>query len=233
MLYASLALSSGCLYNDDPNIPPDRALTSLEVTPAIALADGSTSIRITATVPLGRPEDRPSVKFTTTAGVFTESGTRELTLPAINGTATAFLRAPTSPSLARLRVSVDPDILTDSVTFSVARPQSITVEPSTFAVPAGIQNEVRISAQLRRSGGVVSRGTPVSFSAVMAGTTTPIGQFGLPSTSDSTSTASVRFSAGNTPFRGTVRIIAETQGDNGPIRGEAPLEIIDEPEDDQ
>jgi hypothetical protein len=141
------------------------------------------------------------------------------------GVAHAALRAPSDTAVAWVRVKLEDALREDSVVFGRAAAEQVLVEPDHFSIAAGIRNEIRITAQLRRASGKVAAGTPVTFHAYKYGTNEEIGVFGVPSLSDATGQVTVRYSAGDTAYRGPVRIVASAEG--GAVTGEALVQVTD------
>lgn len=209
----------------DPNAP---GVLSLAVSTREAPADGATVLMVSGTVDRDTRGEARKLIFTTSAGTFTDGGTKAATVAADeNGVARLGLRAPIDAGLVRVRVSAGSAERVDSVLFTRAMPEQVLVEPEKFALVAGIKNELRVTANLRRTPGTVTPLTPVSFSAYRDGTSDEVGQFGIATLSDTSGQAGVRYTAGNTTYRGRVRIVATAAGPNGPIRGEAVVEVID------
>lgn len=220
-------LLTGC-YEGNPNGPGESALTFV-VAADSAPADGATSVRMVAKIPEGARGDQRKVTFTTSAGSLVGAQGNSVTVTAnMEGEAVTELRAPSEPGTARLRIAVGSIIREDSVRFIRAAPERIDVDPGKFAISAGAKNEISITAHLRRAVGRVTPGTRIYFHAFRAGTMDSIGQFSVPTLSDSNGQVSVRYTAGSTPYRGLVRIRAAVQnGANPLLAGYATVEIID------
>jgi hypothetical protein len=75
--------------------------------------------------------------------------------------------------------------------------------------------------------GTVTAGTAVTFRAFRTDTQEEIGRFGVPSLSDASGQVAVRFTAGDTAYRGPVRIVATAAGPAGPVTGEAIVQVAD------
>lgn len=226
-LPAVLALAAAC-NEPGPADPNGPGVLSLALESATAPADGATVLAVTGMVDPDTRGEQRKLTFTTSAGSFTEGDGKTVTVTADeNGVARVGLRAPAEPAMTRVRVSVENVVRQDSVIFTRALPEAITVEPEKFALSAGIRNEIRVTAQLRRSTGKVSPLTPVSFRAYRAGTNQEIGLFGVPTASDANGVVTVRYTAGNTTYRGPVRIVATFAGEGAPVSGEAVIEITD------
>jgi hypothetical protein len=165
-------------------------LRGLTVTPSTAPADDATVVTVSAVVPAASPIALPQVVFNSTAGAFTASGTGTVVLAVSNdSSAIALLRAPARPTAAIVSASAGDTVLTTALSFTVAEPDSILVEPSTFTISASATPEVTITALLYRSVGFVSSGILVNFSA-------PIGTFGASVVSNDSGAVHVRYAPG-------------------------------------
>lgn len=226
-LLAVLALLPGC--DDGTTDPNDPRVLSLSLSAASAPADGATLVHVTASVDPDTRGDRRSLTFTVSGATLTEGDGKSATVTADeDGIARLSIRAPQEPGMARVRLSVQNIVRQDSVEFTRALPQRLDVEPEKFALSAGVKNELRVAAQLRRATGRVSPSTPVTFRAFQAGTSTEVGQFGVASPSDANGVATVRYTAGSTSYRGPVRIVASAPGEGAAqVIGETMIEVID------
>lgn len=226
-LLAAMLLMTACEGSgSNPNAPEVLALS---VSAPSAPADGTTVLQITGFVDPDTRGDRRQLTFSVSGGVLTEGDGKTVAVTADeDGAAQVGLRAPTDPGVARIRLTVGSITRQDSVLFTRAVPDAITVEPERFAIAAGLQNEIRVTVQLRRALGRVSPGTPVAFRAFRAGTTIEVGRFGVPSLSDANGVVTVRYTPGDTSYRGPVRIVAIFTGEGGGpvVIGDAYVEII-------
>lgn len=226
-LAALLAAAGACGGNEvtDPNAPGvlDLALSAHQ-----APADGATVVEVTGTIDPDTRGDARKLTFTTGAGTFTDGGEKTVTVAADeNGVVTVGLRAPTDSGVVRVRVSAGVAERVDSVLFTRAAPEQVLVEPEKFAVSTGLLHEIRVTAQLRRGIGVVAPGTAVTFRAFKDGTQEEIGQFGVATLSDAAGVVTVRYTPGNTAYRGRVRIVGTAAGAGTTVTGEAVIEITD------
>jgi hypothetical protein len=209
----------------DPNAP---GVLSFSLSEREAPADGASVVQVTAAVHRNTRGDARKLTFSTGSGSFLEGAEKTLTVTADeNGLARVGLRAPVQPGLVRVRVSAGTVERVDSVFFTRALPEQVLVDVEKFAVSAGIRNEVRVTALLRRGSGAVTPGTTVSFRAVREGTQEAVGQFGIPTLSDAGGQVTARYTPGNTPYRGRVMIVATATGAGGPVAGQAVIEVID------
>lgn len=226
-LAAFLTAAAGACGDSGTN-PNAPGVLDLSLSAQQAPADGATVLQATGTVDSHTRGDARKLTFTTSAGAFTDGGDKTVTVIANeHGVARVGLRAPTQAGVVRVRLSAGAAERVDSVVFIRAAPEQVLVDAEKFAVAAGVKNELKVTAQLRRGVGVVTPGTTVSFHAFRAGTPEELGQFGVPTLSDSAGQVTVRFTPGNTAYRGPVRIVATAGGATGPVSGEALVEIID------
>lgn len=222
----ALVFLSGCESKSNPNGPE---VLGLSLSSTSAPADGATVVQVMGMVDPGTRADRRQLTFSASGGTLTEGDGKAVTVVADErGVARVGLRAPAEPGLVRIRLTVGSVTRQDSVSFTRAQPETITVEPERFAIAAGLQNETRVAAHLRRSLGKVSPGTTVSFRAFRAGTNIEVGRFGTATLSDGNGVVTVRYTPGETTYRGPVRIVAIFTGDNGGpvVIGDAYVEII-------
>ncbi|HSK77387.1 MAG TPA: hypothetical protein VLQ45_13120 [Thermoanaerobaculia bacterium] len=160
----------------DPLNPADVIQLSTSVTEAPA--DGATILQVTATVASGLAGTDRQVTFTTTRGTFPLSNppnqqTIQATADASNR-ATVDLKAGTELDTAVIRATVAGVTAETRVRFVPALPDFIVLKPDSLTLKADNTAKVHLVAELRRSLGHVTRGTVVQFSAVIAGTTTPV-----------------------------------------------------------
>jgi hypothetical protein len=225
---AAFAMLQGCEpYDPSPMEPGDDALV-LEVSASPVPADGRTVTVVEAQVPEDtKPADR-AVTFQTTLGALGPGTETQVTVTAVDGSATAQLRAPSAPGVAYVRATRGTVVRLDSVIFARALADTVLVEPSKFALPAGVGSEMNVTAVLRRDTGTPTAGATVQFAAFdEAGA--QVGQFGLPSLSDGEGRVQVRYTPGPTAYRGPVRIVASTPGTGGTIAGSAVVQVTDPP----
>src|SRR5688572_18318316 len=168
LLLAALALTSACEDITDPPKAPDPVkfpgLTSVSA-PAEAPGDGATLVRIQATVDTSLTGDKRAVKFTTTAGSFSDNKA-EITVPADSaGIAIAQLRAPSDSVTALIIATAGSTARRIEVRFTAALAERVDLDPSSFSVEAGASKEIDITATLRRTRGTPSPGSRVTFTA--------------------------------------------------------------------
>ena len=214
-----IALSTACY---DPTAY-DGALAApnlLTVQPAETSipADGATVTAVVLQVPEQARADRRSVTLVTTAGTLAETGKGEATVTVdATGTVRLSLIAPAAPGPALLRAGVagvSGLARTVEITFIPALASTLELEPERFTLKAGLTEEVKVTAFLRRSPGRPSSGACVQFRATTA-SGEAIGRFSISPPSDANGVVVVRFSAGTTAYRGPITIIATTPGTSG------------------
>jgi hypothetical protein len=224
---SALAFAAACGDSNSPSDPNGPGVLTLSLAAHEAPADGASVLQITVQVDPRTRGDKRKLTVSTTSGSFSEGDAKSVTIPADNnGLVRVGLRAPTEEGLARVRVVVENAVREDSVRFTRAMPEQILVEPEKFALSAGIRNEIKITAQLRRAVGRVTPLTAVSFHAFREGSSEEVGQFGVPTLSDANGQVTVRYTAGNTTYRGRVRIVAATSGPPV-VSGSAVIEVTD------
>lgn len=226
LVATALALTSACEDITDPPKAPDPVkfpgLTSVSA-PAEAPGDGATLVRIQATVDTSLTGETRVVKFTTTAGTFSDK--TEITVRADSaGLAIAQLRAPSDSVTALIIATAGSTARRVEVRFTAALAERVDLDPSSFSVEAGASEEIDLTATLRRTRGTPSPGSRVSFAA-QDSTGAPIGRFSSAPPSNATGTVVTRFSPGDTSYRGAVTITATTSGISGPIAGTTTVVI--------
>ncbi len=182
--------------------PGATGLTSLGAAPDTVLANAVSETKLSATVD---PHSIApwSVTFTSTAGVFAETGTQAATQGADpTGLATVYLRAPRDSATATVTATVDTVVRSMTVYFALASVDSITLVPAALHVPDSVQ----VTAYLRSNVGFPSPGVLLKFTATgSAGDST--GQFTPVLPSDTTNVVNVQYYRDST-YAGTVTIVA-------------------------
>jgi hypothetical protein len=196
-------IASVLLACHDSVDPVPSGLTALHATPDTVLADGVSQTAVTATVDTHLPIAFWSVTFTSTAGVFLESGTSTVTLGAgPAGVATVYLRAPRDSVTAMVTATADTVVRTTTVHFAFAPVDSMTVVPAALDVGDSVQ----VTAYLSSNIGFPSPGVLLKFTATSsAGDST--GQFTPVVPSDTTNVVTVQYYRSPT-YVGTVTIAA-------------------------
>jgi hypothetical protein len=205
-----------------PSITP--ALDSL--TPALltAEADDVSVVLLTASLTHPTKQGPTAVVFTTTLGIFAATGTTSVPASVdTTGHAFAYLRAPRIPGVTRVSASYGTMVLSDTILFTRADPDTILVEASSFAVDSGPSHELLVSAVLRRSVGLPSPGIEVQF---FAAPNTGSPTFGIPSLSDATGRASARFSPGNAPTGQIILTASALRNDSTIVSGHTSVQVV-------
>lgn len=233
VLGLGLAVAGGCSEDSRSPVSPDRVLALLASAEAIP-ADGASQATITAQIsPDAAPANR-TIAFSTTAGSFAGAsppGTSITAQADVDGRAVVALQSGTQPATARVEASVGGFVRTLTVRFTAALPETIDVDPGTFALQAGFGNTTTVTATLRRSGGgIATQGTEVRFTATTpAGAT--VGEFRAVTPSDAQGRATALYTAGDTAYRGPATIAARVTdpATGATVTGTATLEIVDPP----
>jgi hypothetical protein len=212
-------------YDPDLTDPTPDAAVSLVVGTHTGPADGETLVTLAVRVPPHARGDDRNVTFTASLGFLGNDGNVRTVTANADGSAVTDLRAPVSPGLARIRATVAGVIREDTVRFTAAFPERVVVEPQTFTLQAGATHEIPVAVTLWRSVGMVSAGAQVTLAARRADTGEAIGQFSTPAPSGASGIVSVRFTAGDTSYRGAV-VISASHGESG-VSGRADIRIID------
>lgn len=207
--------------------PPD--LLALTLTADSLSADGSSTLLVRASVRRGTPRTPATVTFSASSGTFGQDTNQVTVAVDSSGTAIALLRAPTDPTQAVVRVSAGNASLDTVLRFVRALADTVVLSADSFRVPAGAGSTLNVTAALRRSIGTVSPGATVHFSAVRPDGAA-IGWFAAETVSDTSGTVTAIFTAGETDYRGSVRIIATTQRAGGGVVQAQMTVVIADPE---
>jgi len=231
-LAVSLILGAGACSEDSPGpVAPDRVLALTASADAVP-ADGASQVTITARIPADAAPANRTIAFTTTAGSFVGAdppGTSIAAQADLEGEAAVTLQSGTQPATARVEASVAGFVRTLTVRFTAALPESIEVDPGTFALAAGPGNTTTVTATLERSGGgVATQGTEVRFTAATPGGAT-VGEFRAVTRSDAEGQATALYTAGDTVYRGPVTITARVTdpASGATVSGSATLQVVD------
>ncbi len=154
---------------------------AVSATPSTADADGSTRIRLVATIMTTLPPNGRDVTFTATAGQFasnTVTGDSKMAkVPAdSSNTAVVELIAPTDPGRVGVTATASNFSARTDITFNRAGPDVIFVELDKSSIARVGTASAKVTVSLLRDVGAVSTNTPVTFTATdFAGVT--IGTF--------------------------------------------------------
>jgi hypothetical protein len=229
VLFASCVFVS-CYNPDDyalnEGLSPDEVIV-LNVSPTEIPADGTSFTTLVATIEKKADADKRSVKFTTTIGQFLGTTDREITAQAdAEGVATADLVSVVQEARATVQASIAGVVRQKTVDFVRAYPETIVVDPGTFALTASVSEQTTVTAELRRQKGVVTSGTSVDFSAVDT-TGSRIGQFRDTKLSGDGGRATAIFSVGNTAYRGSIVVRARVDVLGIVIEGSSSVTVTD------
>lgn len=226
-------LAGACSEDSRGPVAPDKVL-ALTASAAAIPADGVSQATITAVIPADAAAANRTIAFTTTAGTFAGAsppGTSVQVPADVDGRAVVVLQSGTRPAEALVQASVAGFVRTVTVRFTAALPESIDVDPGTFALQAGFANTTTVTATLRRSGGgIATQATEVRFTATNpAGDT--VGEFRAVTPSDAQGQATALYTAGDTAYRGPVTIAARVTdpATGATVTGTATLQIVDPP----
>lgn len=222
----------GCTWLSDLVSEDPDDLLVLEVNPTNIPADGSSVSTLTARISAGTPDEERVVTFSASAGSFVD-GNIVSNFPIeveadSHGVAVAQLRSASTPGIAIVRAKAGSTVSRGKVRFGVAAPERIDVTTSLFVLHVSSFDTATITATLRRSSGVATSGTTVSFTAEDAAGM-PIGGFANVTASDPNGQAFAEFDPGVTAYRGDVTIRASVQpaGGGAPVEGATAVQIDD------
>jgi len=230
MVEASLKDVPGTIDRATVRFDPLDPIDVIELTSSVteAPADGATIFQVTATVAPGLAGTDRQVTFTTTRGTFplsTPPNQQTITATADAGNrVTVDLKAGTEVDTAVIRATVAGVTAETRVRFVPALPDFIVLKLDSVTLKADNMAKVHLVAELHRSLGHVTRGTVVQFSAVIAGTTTPVDLIYRNVTpSDENDEASVDVIAPTSAPQTTVTLLATVPG--GAV-GRANIQIV-------
>jgi hypothetical protein len=183
---------------------PVNGFTTLSASPPTAPADGASTTVVTAQVNTAAVPAVREVKFSTTLGTF--PGATSVTVPVdAQGTARVHLRAPADSGSAIVTATAGGATRTLVVGFVPAPPTRLEVTADAFVLNAGLTRSVNVTATPLRETGSPSPGTVVTFSAdTVGGQGGGFGRFSASSVLVRSGSATSRFSAGETSYRGPV-----------------------------
>lgn len=202
-------------------------ILALSTDAAAILADGVSTLNVTAHIPANADPSKRAITFETNGGKWRDNSKQSLTLTVnVNGDALAELQSDTKPQNVRIRASIPNVIIQEvNVTFDKAYPETIVVDPGCFGLKASYTDTTLIKAILKRTIGNASEGTDVSFSAIKDNGES-IGSFRTITSSNSNGEATALYCIGTTTYEGQITIIASIATPNGTITGSATITII-------
>jgi hypothetical protein len=202
-IVACLTVGACTLLVPLPEVPTVRI-----VLPETAVADDVTVTSVQVQVDTSIAAAKRVVALTSTAGQFV--GEVSGLVPDESGRVIALLRAPTDSTIAVVRATVNGISASGAIVYQRARAERIELVAEHVSLAAGLANEIKIVATLRRTVGIPSPGGVVTFSATTADQQ-PVGSF-LPASTiaDGEGTAVVRFISAHTSVRGRVDIRAKS-----------------------
>lgn len=192
------------------SVPGEDALIQFTASPSSAPADGATSSTFVVRISPQISSDARTVKFQTTAGSFVRGGTdTDEDVPATaNGTATILLFSPTEVGEGRVRATVAGVSREVTIRFDRALPNSIVLSMSKTAVKD--DEEVTVTATLLREIGMVTKDTPVTFTATQDDANDKV--FGFFNSSvaltGANGVATITFTPGNSGYQGPATMTA-------------------------
>lgn len=210
LIIAAIILCVACKKVEIKDALSDMKVSQTEIT-----ADGQSTITVSVTLSEKSSTDRRNVIFSTSAGVFTSSGSSKYTAAAeyIEGVliAKATLKAPMKPGTIKIEVKPEFDssikefTLSESVTANASVPTSILLDPSALGIASNFMSEVTLKGTLKNSKGkFVSEGYKVVFEDFLQSGGPANGQFRkLKNTTSDSSYVSAIYGASQYPI-GTV-----------------------------
>jgi hypothetical protein len=197
----------------------DQVINITAYTTSAVKADGVATGKIEATISNNASLDRRTVVFKTSSGTFVNGQGDSISVVANEDfVARADLTSlSASESLVTAKISgyTTPEV---KISFIKAFPDKITISVDSFSVNADYKGETLVSAQLSTDdGGKPSKAHQVVFSARTETDNLTIGTFlndKTTQTTDISGIAKIRFSPGNTTYRGFVILKAATKTEN-------------------
>ena len=188
------------------------------------LADGTSTLGIEARIPPDADDDKRTVTFRTDLGTFvgTDNET-EVDVPADrSGSATAQLKAGTTPGTATVTATVADYVVTSRVQLQRALADTLQCQTSTGVAKLDGTSNPLITALLRREVGSVSVGTQVLFDAIQAdanGVERSVGRWtgleGSTTNASGNATASLAVDTGDVLADSPLTVVVTTQGAAG------------------
>jgi hypothetical protein len=205
--------AAGCRSFTDP--PVTKGLTAFSA-PDSLIADGTSTVTISASIDTLVTGTTRTVVFQATAGAFLPNGSSADTATADStGKAIATLRSPRDTGTATVSVTYANNSRIRQINFFFAPADSMRLTPSAFNVVTG-PNDDTITALLRRNYGFPSAGIAVKFAAHdTAGASR--GEITSIAPSDSTGTAVALFSPLDTTYIGIITLTASATFPGGSV----------------
>ena len=166
----------------------DDILINFKISSKEVLADGKSTIPLSVELSKASSEDRRSVVFVASSGMFTESGSNRYAVkPAFENAvlvARANFRAPTSPGDIQLKVKPEYDDplqeyeRIETIVAKPSLPSKLSLQTSSFGIASNHLNEVLLTGKLsNNNGGFVSTGYKVLFEDFLLNNSPANGQF--------------------------------------------------------
>jgi hypothetical protein len=183
--------------------------------PPNVLADGVSNANIIVEQPLNVPSDYTSVTFTTTAGTF-ENGNKTIVkssaLILVDGVYKRLvqtrLTASKNEESAIIEAAIKGTLKTQVVQFKRAHAESIHITVAALSIASGFANSLQITTNLLRSKGTPTQNSEATLKAV---DTTNIERgilINYSTKSDANGQIINKFSMGNDPYKGKLKLIA-------------------------
>jgi hypothetical protein len=227
----SASLLSACENVDDLVDVDSDEIMRLAGSSTSLPADGASTVTLIAKI----PEEATArvVTFKTTAGTFIGASAdgRSIDVKADpRGRAQVDLRSLTRTGEAQVVAEIASVVGRMSITFTHALPESLALDAGSFALKASFTDSATITATLRRTVGVPTEGTVVTFSAEDPNGIS-IGRFRSLTTSDTGGKATALFSAGpvvdpnGTPMDVILRGVVVDPNGGASVQGSAVIRI--------
>jgi len=229
----------------DNDIDASDIIVSFESSTAQTLADGATTITITAVINKDGDEKFRNVIFTCSRGQFQSNGEREITKaaevePDDRVVATATFVAPTTPGDIEVTAEVDLKDLkgrfvrTIIINSATSEPETLALTANAISVRNNFNGEINLTGTLRNAAGnKVSNGVNVSLTTLDQNNNPITGCPDNPDncfrqaslTTGSASTISAVYSPGNIAAGQFIKVVGNVVDETGPIGITDTLEV--------
>jgi len=244
VLIITLLFFESCV-KDEPEPNVEDIIVSFESSNDQILADGTTTITITAVLNKDGDEQFRNVNFTCSRGQFQSNGEREITKaaevdPEDRVVATVTLVAPTTPGEIEVTAEVDLKdlkgrfIRTIAINSATSEPETLTLTANAISVKNNFNGEINLTGTLRNTAGnKVSNGVNVSLTTLDQNNNPITGCPDNPDncfrqaslTSGSASTISAVYTPGNIAAGQFIKVVGNVVDDTGPIGITDTLEV--------
>lgn len=232
LVLISTLLVISCFKKEDYDYVNPNDLLTFNDHMQTAKADGNDAVTITVSVDSKIAITKRIVIFKTTLGSFVSGKGDSIVLKGDDGPKLSAQLISTKRGIASISAKIADYMVNDSkpISFDRVYPVNITASVDSFAIRSSYKSEVLITASMKSDDGIPSQGQNVTFSAFTSAGT-PVGVFlnGINTgISDGKGNATIRYTAGSTPYRGQISLIVQTEKEGGSIiQGSTVINLTD------